>query len=165
MIPPTRFAAAAAAIGLCLALTACGSDVEDIPGLTPDGVSVDTSKDGEVTIETDDGSGSFTSGSGALPEGFPADDIPVVEGDVQNAIVMNNDAEEGYAVIIAVKKADHAKAVALLTAKGFTVKENFGGGGTETAQLTSPAWSVLLSTSDVDPESPTVSYTVRKVQG
>jgi len=163
MTIPTR--RAAAAIGLFLALTACGGGVDDGPTLTPDGVSANTSKDGDISIETDDGTGSFTSATGgSLPDGFPADEVPIVDGEVQSGISMNNDAEEGYAAVIVVKQADHDAAVALLTAKGFTVEDSFSGGGTETSQMKSPSWSVMVSTTNVDPEMITVSYTVRKAE-
>lgn len=161
----TRLAAYAGAVVLILTASACSAGVEDVPGLTPDGVSVDTSKDGDISIETDDGTGSFTGGAGgSLPDGFPVDQVPVVEGDVQSGIAMKNDAEEGYAAVIVTEQADHDAAVALLTAEGFTVEETFSGGGTETTQLKSPEWSALVSTSSIDPEMVTVSYTVRRAQ-
>lgn len=161
----TRLAASAAAAVLCLTASACGGGVEDVPGLTPDGVSVDTSKDGSISIETDDGTGSFTGGAGgSLPDGFPIDQVRVVDGDVQSGIAMKNDAEEGYAAVIVTEQADHDAAVSLLTAEGFTIEQSFSGGGTETTQLESAEWSVLVSTSSIEPEMVTVSYTVRRAQ-
>lgn len=159
----TAIARVTVAITLCLALTACGGGVEDLPGATPDGVSVDTSKDGGITVESEDGS--FSGGVGKLPEGFPSDDIPLVKGEVQSGFAMDTTGQKGWSVVITGSAVDHDKAVALLTAKGFSVEGTFGaGGGTMSTQLMSSKWGVLLSTSTAGGQSST-TYTVGPADG
>lgn len=139
---------------LCLSITACGGASTPVPGT--DGVSVDTA-DGEVRIEAEDGS--VTGGTGTLPTGFPGDAVPIVDGDVQSGMAVDQADQKGWSVVLLVDEPDHAAAVALLADAGFTAQGEFSAGGTESTQLRSADWEVLVATATAGGTA-TVSYTV-----
>lgn len=141
---------------IVLTLGGCGGTTT-LPGT--DGVSVDTS-DGEVTIEGE--AGTVSGGTGKLPSGFPSDDVPLVEGDVQSGMAIDQAEQKGWSVVLLVAEPDHAAAVSLLTDAGFVQAGEFSAGGSEASQLTSRDWDVLVSTSTAGGTA-TVTYTVAPV--
>lgn len=139
-------------LGLTLALgaSACSSDqtaeeaVEQAAEDAGEDVEVDVDGD-EITIESSDGTVSM---GGDLPDGFPEDDVPLVEGDV---LVAMGAEGQGFQVSLNVDmSAAEAmdEAVALLEGAGFTVEETAEMGTMQTAALTSDAHQVFLTATD-----------------
>ncbi len=143
-----RSALVALALGSALVLGGCGSDedrAEDaIEEAAKDaGEDVDVDVDGDdITIENSDGTVSM---GGDLPDGFPEDDIPLVDGDIQLAMGAE---DEGWQISIYVDvPSDEAVAegVSLLEGAGFTVDEEAVMGDITTATLSSDAYNVYLT--------------------
>jgi hypothetical protein len=151
MLRPHR--AAFAALVLALSISGCGGDdkaaesaIEEAAENAGEDVDVDVDDD-EITIENSDGS--VTVG-GDLPEGFPAEDIPLVDGDVLMAMGASG---QGYQVTLDVDDAPAdamAAARALLEGAGFTVDEEGVMGTLYTATLSSDAYSVYLTATEAD---------------
>ena len=141
-------ALAAMLLGSSLVLGGCGSDedraanaIEEAAQDAGEDVEVDVDGD-DITIEKSDGTVSM---GGDLPEGFPEDDIPLVDGDVQLAM---GAAEQGWQVSIyvaAVADEAVADAVALLTRAGFTLGDETDMGDVGSATLSSDAYVVYLT--------------------
>lgn len=156
-----------------LALTGCG-------GVEVDGVSVD--KDGDkVTVKTDEGEatidvngedgefsvesedGSFAGGS-ELPDDFPSDEVPLVDGTVLSGFSSSSDGTEGYSVAMTADGSSASEvgeeAIAKLTAAGFEKTSEFKSGETEVYALTSDAWEVSVQVAGADDGEVTITYTV-----
>ncbi|WP_309649105.1 hypothetical protein [Nocardioides sp.] len=137
------------ALVLTLALTACGGGDDDA-GTTPDSAA----SSGAVT--------------GALPEGFPVDDVPLVEGRISQATAGEEAGEdEGFVVILQVDgtgDAVLAEAVGLLTDAGFTVTQSVGGdagSGFAGSSLTKDSFTVTITTfPNTGDEQTTLQYLV-----
>lgn len=144
--------------------TACGGDEvaerateEAIEQLAEsEGVEVDIDADGgEVSIETDEGT--ITTGQD-LPEGFPVDDVPLIDAEVVSGLGQAG-AQEGWVVTMqsdASAEDAYADAVALLEDAGFAVEAELTAtqGG-----YTSDAWTVFLVADD-SAGSTTITYAV-----
>lgn len=118
-------------------------------------VDVDVNGD-EVKIETSDGT--IEAGTGNLPEGYPQDDVPLVDGEVQMGIATG----EGFSVTIAYDgdpAAAFDDAVSRLTDAGLAVEADSAVLGENSAALTGNGYSVLVSASDVT-GSTSVTYIV-----
>src|SRR5215207_5923779 len=78
----TRVRALAGTVVLIAGLgTAAGCGDDGTTGVTKDGDKVSVTDEDEVTVDTDDGS--VTAGQG-LPDGFPSDDVPLLDEKVAN---------------------------------------------------------------------------------
>ncbi|WP_341927574.1 hypothetical protein [Nocardioides psychrotolerans] len=138
-----------AALALTLALTACGG-AEDDARTTPEGAA----SSGAVT--------------GDLPEDFPVDEVPLVEGLISQATAGEEAGEdEGFVVILqadGTSDAVLAEAVGLLTDAGFTVTEGVGGGpgsGFAGSSLTQGPFTVTITTfPNTGDEQTTLQYLV-----
>ena len=134
---------------LTFALTACGGDGEE-----PD------ASDGSTASSSVD--------TGDLPEGFPVDDVPLIEGRITQAMAGEEAGEDGGFVVIlqADGRSDSvlAEAVALLTDAGFTVTESVGGsggGGFAGSSLTQDSFTVTITTfPNTGDEQTTLQYLV-----
>ncbi len=146
------------AIGLTTVLTACGGDSISVPDGNGGKVKVDNNGEGDIKIESNDGE--VVGKTGSLPEGFPADEVPVVSGDIVSGVAINRVDEKGYSVTITPSgEEDLDTAVALLTAEGFSTEGTMDMGPSKTAQLSSGAWQVLVAFSAIDGNR-TFTYTV-----
>ena len=135
-------------LGSTLVLGGCGSDedraedaIEEAAQDAGEDVEVDVDGD-EITIENSDGTVSM---GGDLPEDFPEDDIPLVDGDVQLAM---GAAEQGWQISIYVDAvADEAVggAVARLEGAGFALDDETAMGDVGSATLSSDAYAVYLT--------------------
>lgn len=152
---------AAASCALILALGACGSDDITVP---TDKGDVSVSRDGnDVTIESEDGS--VKGGSGKLPDGFPADEIPLVDGDILAAVAVDQTGTSGWSVSVLTDGSPaerHAEAVATLEAAGFT-SEGTAQAGYAMAILSNGIYRVLVGSLPQDDEA-VIQYTVEKLQ-
>jgi hypothetical protein len=117
------------------------------------GGDADVDIDGdEVTIETSDGT--LEAGTGNLPEGFPEDKIPLVEGEVLVGIK----AEGGFQVTVKYDgtPADaFAAASSLLTGAGFEAAE--GGPVGDTGMFEGNGYEVMVGAADATGDT-AVSY-------
>lgn len=161
-----RLAPLAAVIaGLALSLTGCADDVADkaaeksiedtIEDETGGDADVDIDDD-KVKIETSDGT--VEAGSGELPDGFPEDDIPVVDGDV----VLGISAGGGFQVAITYdgSPADaYADAAARLTGAGLTADDEMA--GETTGMFTGNGYTVMVTASDTSGDT-AVNYILAK---
>ncbi|CAB4689733.1 MAG: hypothetical protein F2667_01750 [Actinobacteria bacterium] len=153
---PRRFAMSAAALLLAPAfLTACGGDdaaesaaekaIENASGGDAD---VDIDDDGNVKIETSDGT--FTSGQD-LPEGFPTDEVPLIDGDIQMGMSGSDMGSDGGFAVVVTSDLDvdaaTEEAISLLTDAGFETTED-ANSGFGAGLLSSPKWEVLLIATD-----------------
>ncbi len=155
-----RLSISVIALVMTSALTACGGDSVEIPTGDGGSVKVDSKDDGGFKVDSEDGS--LVGGSGSLPEGYPTDEAPVVPGDVLSGIAIDTADQKGFTVAITPSgKEDLDSAVALLTAKGFTIDGTFDMGISKTAQLSSPTWEVLVALTETD-GSRTFTYTVAR---
>lgn len=164
----TRAAGLALAVGLALGTTACGSD-EIADKLTEKAIEGAASGDADVDIDSDSGEmridtsdGTITSG-GELPEDFPEDEVPLVEGELLQAIFVDEPDSTGYLVHLqhdAPTDEAVAEAVGLLEGAGFSVED-----GQETERLfnavtlKSPDYQVIVSGIE-EPEGTMVQYMV-----
>ncbi len=152
-----RSALVALALGSALVLGGCGGSDEDraedaIEQAAEDaGEDVDVDVDGDdITIENSDGT--VTMG-GDLPDGFPEDDIPLVDGAIQLAMGAEG---EGWQISIYVDSpSDEAVAagVSLLEGAGFSVDEEAVMGDNSTATLSSDAYNIFLTGTAADSQT------------
>ncbi|MFC8845884.1 MULTISPECIES: hypothetical protein [unclassified Micromonospora] len=155
-----RFVLLSLALVSSVLLTGCGSVTIPIP--TGDGgtVEVDTNGDGGVTLNGDEGS--VTTGSG-LPKGFPADEVPVLEGRVTGAVAIKQaDGTQGYTFSVVVdddvtSAAD--KASGLLTDAGYELENSLESPESVVRSLSSDVWMVVITVAAVDQGSG-VNYAV-----
>ena len=149
-----RSALVALMLGAALALGGCGgSDEERAEDAIEEaaeeaGEDVDVDVDGDdITIENSDGTVSM---GGDLPEGFPEDDIPLVEGDV--LLAMGGEGQ-GWQVSLAVDSSAEdamAEARGLLEGAGFSVDEEAVMGEMSTATLSSDAYNIYVTAAEAD---------------
>jgi hypothetical protein len=135
---------------IVLALAGCSSDA---PVVEQPGTSSESTTDDTVDAPT-----------GALPEGFPSDAVPTVEGSVTEWQQLG---DTDYTVIIATDT-EHALAdiEAELTAKGFAKGEAISsdsGGGIWFTGMASSDYSVAVSSAPAEGGGYLVSYTVVKI--
>jgi hypothetical protein len=149
-----RSALVALMLGAALALGGCGgSDEERAEDAIEEaaeeaGEDVDVDVDGDdITIENSDGTVSM---GGDLPEGFPEDDIPLVEGEV--LLAMGGEGQ-GWQVSLAVDSSAEdamAEARGLLEGAGFSVDEEAVMGEMSTATFSSDAYNVYVTAAEAD---------------
>ncbi|WP_144082772.1 MULTISPECIES: hypothetical protein [unclassified Micromonospora] len=141
-----RLALLSVALVASALLTGCGSVTIPIPTGDGGSVEVDTNGDGSVTVNGD--GGSVTTGSG-LPKGFPADEVPVIEGRVTGAMAIKQaDGTQGYTFVVVVDD-DIAsatdKASGLLTDAGYKLENSVDSPGSTVRSLGSDAWMVVIT--------------------
>ena len=164
MSRPPRVRAAACAVVLFAALgtaAGCGDDGATVTTKDGDKVSVDTDGD-KVTIDTDDGS--VTVGQG-LPDGFPADDVPLLDEKVVSGAGGDAEGQSGWTVIM-----QTSRAVDDLTAEvrkdfadaGYTTGEAMEAGDVTALQFESDQYEVGVTAARTG-GNVTVTYLVRKV--
>jgi hypothetical protein len=142
--------AAVFALGACGAATDAVSDgakgaIESATGCKADGNGDET----KVECKGKNG-GSFSVGTGELPDGFPKSDVPLPDGEIVSSLSTEADGKPAYNVTVKVdgsvsKAADAYKSE--LVDKGFTVDEDgsfsLGGDGGLTAfQAKGTDWDV-----------------------
>lgn len=117
-----------------LGLAGCGSDEKTV-SVNGDKVTVDSDGDG-VKVETDDGEATF--GSGSLPEDFPEDDVPIIEGTIAGGAKNASDGLTTWSVIIQAD-GDVDSVLAEVTEKledaGYTSENSGNYGGSAAAQF------------------------------
>lgn len=171
---PRTALAASGALLLLLGATACGADdvadqaaesaveraIEDAASSEGVDVDVDT-EDGSVTIESSDGT--FTSGMGSLPQGFP-EDIPVVEGEILQGASSEGNGTTGWVVSVAVDQSPDqaiAEAAAALEGAGYTEGDNSASmEGLSYVQYVGSEWEIILGAADNGEGGTLLSYTV-----
>lgn len=174
---PRTLLAPAAGLLLLLGTTACGADqladraaesaVERAAeAAASEGVDVDIDTDGGgVTVETSEGT--FTSGMGSLPQGFP-EEIPVAEGEIFSGASSTMEGQQGWVVSVSVDQAPDeaiAEAGAALEAAGFTVGDNsMAMEGLTYVQYVSSDWDLILGATDDGEGGTLLSYTVTQSQ-
>jgi hypothetical protein len=140
------------ALGACGAAEDAVSDgakgaIESATGCKVDEANSDNAK---VECKGKDGSGSFSVGTGELPDGFPKSDVPLPDGKVVSSISTEVEGKTAYVVTVKVDGSvgsasdDYKQA---LEGKGFTVDEensfSLGGSGGLTAfQVEGTDWDV-----------------------
>jgi hypothetical protein len=147
---PHRAALAAAVLALAVSGCAGGDDkaaesaIEEAAEEAGEDLDVDIDGD-EVTIEGSDGAMSV---GGDLPDGFPVDDIPLVDGEVLIAVGAEG---QGYQVTLDVGDTPGEAMVAardLLVGAGFALDEELVTGSIHSAQLSSDAYAVYLTATE-----------------
>ncbi|QAY73567.1 hypothetical protein ET445_09670 [Agromyces protaetiae] len=112
----------------------------------------------EKAIE--DATGGDVSLGGDLPEGFPKDEVPLVDGEILFAAGNDAEGETGWLVTVKATGADPvADAVAKLEAAGYTEPTDVGVTVEGFAMRTNGTWNVLV-TGDTDG----LAYTITSVQ-
>ena len=170
---PRALLAPAAGLLLLLSTTACGADqlaeqaaesaVERAAeAAASEGVDVDIDTgDGSVTIESSDGT--FTSGMGSLPQGFP-EDIPVAEGEILQGASSEGNGTTGWVVSVAVDQSPDqalAEAAAALEGAGYTEGDNSASmEGLSYVQYVGSEWEIILGAVDNGEGGTLLSYTV-----
>lgn len=159
---------------LLLGTSACGADevaeragesaveraIED--AAESEGVDVDVdAEDGSVSIESSDGT--FTSGMGALPQGFP-EDIPLADGEILQGASSDGNGTTGWFVSVTVdRSADEAlaEASALLEGAGYAEGDNsMAMEGLSYVQYVGSEWEIILGATDNGEGGTLLSYTV-----
>lgn len=158
----SRIAGVLAAGLLLPALAACGGETlaeqaaEQAAEDAGTDIDVDIDDD-EVTIEGEDGT--YTVGS-KLPDDFPTDDVPLVDGDVVSA---QSIAGSSFTVIIATDSSAEAAiddAVGLLEDEGFAVTEDSPMASAGGAELSDGSYLVKLLATEG-----TINYVIEKQGG
>lgn len=157
-----RIPTALSSVLLSVAVLTAGCGSDDVEVKTDDG-SVKVSRDGEeVTIEGQDGQAVV--GGGSLPEDYPKDDVPVVDGKVTSGVSVDQ-GTRGWSVTLEVDgdpSAVESEAKQLLTAKGFKHTMTSNAGGVRYTAFENSTYRVLLNgVGDAAPYI--VTYTVEKV--
>ncbi len=158
MSPIRRWSAAVVAGLALLVPTACGSDGVTIPTSEGD-VTIDRDG-GEVSL--DDGEGTSFSSSAELPDGFPEDDVPLVDGTIVQGLAVDQGGEAGYSVTLEVDgsvKEVYEEVKGLLEDAGFTSSLDSSGQGFATAGYDDGTWTVLVNVGEIGDTS-SVTYTV-----
>jgi hypothetical protein len=148
----TRFRSLAGAVALLAGLStvaACGDGGTTVS--TKDGkVKVDGDK---VTVETSEGTATIGKG---LPDGFPTDDVPLIDEDVLSGVKGTPGGQFAWSVIMQTSRS--VEDVAAEVKKDFTDAGYTQGQGTEMGDV-----SVLQFTSDKYDVGVTVARTSDKV--
>lgn len=171
---PRTLLAPAAGLLLLLGTSACGADevaeraaesavekaIED--AAASEGVDVDIDAEGgSVSIESSDGT--FTSGMGSLPQGFP-EDIPVADGEILQGASSEGNGTTGWVVTIAVDQPGDeaiAEAGAALEGAGYTEGDNsMAMEGLQYVQYVGSEWEIILGATDDGQGGTLLSYTV-----
>ncbi|TWG92296.1 hypothetical protein L615_006600000030 [Nocardioides sp. J9] len=145
-------AATAAAAALPLALSACGEAAEQITERAIEkaaedagGADVDIDADsGEVKVESSDGS--FSYGTGKLPEGFP-EEVPVTDGEIVSGASTTSGGKPGFVVQLQVPGGTDEVAARIgdeLGAAGFTRDDEASAAGISSYE--NDAWEVIVGT-------------------
>lgn len=158
---------------LLLGTSACGADqlaeraaesaVERAAeAAASEGVDVDIdSGGGGVTVETSEGT--FTSGVGSLPEGFP-EDIPIAEGEILSGASSTMQGQQGWLVSVSVDQAPDealAAAGAALEDAGYAEGDNsMAMEGLAYVQYTGSDWEIILGATEDGQGGTLLSYTV-----
>lgn len=158
MTSQVRNIAATGLLVASLVLTGCGSEKTVT---TSDGSKVKVDADGDgATIKTDDGEISVGQG---LPDGFPEDDIPVIDAKVIGgakgtdggpyawSVVMQQDGDVGEIFDEAEKK---------LLAAGYTAGQGMDMNDVRTGQFTSDKYDVGVNVAKTG-DAVTITYAVR----
>ncbi len=175
---PRTLLAPTAGLLLLLGTTACGADqlgeraaesaVERAAeAAASEGVDVDIDTDGGgVTVETSEGT--FTSGVGSLPEGFP-EDIPIAEGEIFSGASSTTEGQQGWLVTVSVDQAPDealAEAGAALEAAGYSPGDNsIAMEGLSFVQYVGSEWDLILGATEDGEGGTLLSYTVTQAQG
>jgi hypothetical protein len=141
-----------------LGLSGCG---DDKTVTMPDGSKFSADSDGKsATISTDDGQ--VTAGKG-LPDGFPAEDVPVVEGDIVGGAKGVDGGPYAWSVILKAK-GETVDVFAELSEKlknvGFTAARSMQMGSVSTGSFTNDKYEVSVNAAKVD-DAVNVTYLVR----
>lgn len=174
--PPHRLLAAPLVAALALTASGCGADTlaeratekaaeKALEDAASEGVDIDLdSEEGGISIETDDGS--FTSGLGSLPDGFP-DDVPVVEGEILSGASSQQDGTTAYLVSVMVEATAQeamVEAISALEDAGYSRTENsMSMDGLYIEMLTGP-WEVTVGSTDDGEGGTMLQYTVIEPQ-
>jgi hypothetical protein len=160
----TRVRALAGAVVLIAGLgtlTGCGDDGKTVVTKDDDSVSVDTD-DESVTIDSDDGS--VTAGQG-LPDGFPSDDVPLLDEKIASGAASDAGGQSGWTVIMQTSRAIDdltAEVKEDFAAAGYTVGEAMEAGDVTALQFENDQYEVGVTAARTV-GNVTVTYLVRKV--
>ncbi|MBU2076230.1 MAG: hypothetical protein KJ938_17505 [Actinobacteria bacterium] len=174
--PPHRLLAVPLLVALAVTASGCGADTlaeratekaaeKALEDAAAEGVEIDLDAgEGGISVETDDGS--FTSGLGSLPAGFP-EDVPVVGGEILNGASSQQDGTTAYIVTVMVQGAAQeamAEAISALEDAGYSRTENsMSMGGLLIEMLTGP-WEVTVGATDDGEGGTMLQYTVIEPQ-
>ncbi len=168
-------AGAVLAIGALLTTAGCGADrlveeatergVEELAEAEGNGsadVDLDL-EDGEVSVSGD--GGSFSMG-GDLPESFPADRVPLIDGELLTAVEVDDASTRGWAVTIRSTDADaFEQARDRLLDAGFAPRADAPGatsGADAYVMLVADGYQVILAGAG---DQGVVAYTVNALDG
>ena len=143
---------------LLLGAAACGSDGTTVS--TADGSVEIDEEDGTASFEDDEGN-AFTS-STDLPDGFPSDEVPLIDGAIVQGLAIDQDSQRGYTVTIDVASSPQEafdEARDLLEDAGYGVAMESTSGGAATGGFESDVWTVLVTSTPIDGGS-SVSYII-----
>ena len=143
-----------------LGLSGCGDD-ETVT--MPDGSKVSADSDGKsATIKT--GDGEITVGKG-LPDGFPAEDVPVIDGEIVGGAKGVDGGPYAWSVILKAK-GETGDVFAELSEKlkntGFTADRSMQMGTVSTGMFKSDKYEVSVNAAKAD-DGVSVTYLVRNL--
>ena len=151
-----------AAYGL---LAACGSTT----ATAPDGSKVKVDGGGDkVSVESEDGKVSVDLQGAKLPEGFPKQDVPLVEGKIIQAITESTSGSFHVTLTTSASdpKAALDQAVSKLKDVGFKSDSSVNIGITATEMMKSDKWNVVIvATEGPDAKGTALAYQVMPSQG
>ena len=151
-----------AAGALLLATGACSAEdlADQVAERAIENAAGEGADAGEFKVETDEGT--FSSG-GSLPDDFPSDEVPLLDGEVLQAASSTQAGSAGYVVIVVVdegvEEAVEAANQRLLDA-GFAPDTDLAGiEGLSVKTLSKAPYTVLLSAYDTG-DGTAVNYTI-----
>ena len=168
MRAPMKIRKIVVALGLISAfglVAGCGSTTTT----APDGSKVKVEDGGDkVSVESEDGKVSVDVQDTELPEGFPKQDVPLVDGKIVQAI--SESTSGGFHVTLVTSNADPKaaldQAVSKLKDAGFKSEGSVNIGIVATEIMKSDKWNVTLSASEgPDSKSSAVTYQVVPSKG
>lgn len=141
------------ALTLTLAVGGCGAEDEVAERLTEEAVEGAAGGDADIDIEDDgvtitDENGEQASIGTKLPEDFPVDDVPLVEGTVVSATAVDGAT---YMVILEVEgtpEEAQEQALGMLTDAGFSSDSEMNAEGFFSSELSKDGYGVTLSAFD-----------------
>ena len=143
----------APAVALSLAVSGCGTGDDVAKELTEKAVEEAAGGDAEVEIEDDgltvtDENGDQASIGTEIPDDFPVDDVPLMEGTVLSATAVDGATYMVMLELEGTPEEVQEEALGMLTDAGYTTDSTTNAEGFFTAELSKEGFTVGLSSFD-----------------
>lgn len=150
----TRSVSAALAIAVLLSLGLSGCFANPVEQLVQNGV--------EDVVEGATGTDVDLGGAGSLPDGFPEDAVPVIDGEIVYGGGVGVEGGQAWAVMVKVTDRDaaYAEVKQLLTDAGFTTSMESNAEGGAFALFSSDAYAVQVTVGESGADGVVAQYAV-----